>query len=461
MIPHVSALVAGVMAALLATDTLPAQTLPLARIEAVADSAAQAQIAAGLTPGLTVAVARGGEVVFARGYGRADVEMDVGAGPQTVYKVGSITKQFTAALVMRLVENGRMSLDDEITKYLPDYPVQGHHVTIRHLLNHTSGIKAFRVLHEENRQRFRLDLTYQEMVDLYGKQPFEFNPGERYAYNNMAFYLLGEIIARVTGTTYAEHLQRELLGPLGLERTVYCDDKLVIPHRAQGYEYEGRQIIHARYLSTRNAGAAGSLCSTVGDMVRWTHLLHGGQVVSAASLREMTAPTRLASGDTSGYGLGLQLGALGNHEQIYHGGGANGFVSMLAYYPERDVTVAVLANSANARPDQLLKALARAALDAELRDLPVTAEDAARYEGTYAWTVNGAPREMRVHGENGTLMAHPAGGRPFALRSQGAHEFVPAVDDDLRVVFTVQDGRATGFALHESRWDVTRATRTP
>ncbi|WP_133273428.1 serine hydrolase domain-containing protein [Hymenobacter radiodurans] len=234
------------------------QPIDIKRLLAVADSAAQAQITAGLTPGMSVGVAQNGQLVLARAYGKANVETGVDVGSITSYKVGSITKQFTAAIVMRLVEAGKMSLTDPITNYLPDYPTQGHHVTIHHLLNHTSGIKAFRVMHEENRQRFRLDLTYPEMIEMFAKQPFEFKPGEKYEYNNFGYYLLGEIISRVTGVPYQDYLERELLRPLGLSNTMYCESSRVIPQRAAGYEYEGKTLINARYLSMRIGPAAGA-----------------------------------------------------------------------------------------------------------------------------------------------------------------------------------------------------------
>lgn len=457
---HALVVVSAALAALIAGNPVPAQTPDLERIAAVADSMASAQMAGGAVPGMTIAVAHNGEVVFTRGYGSADVEMGVAASPESVYKIGSITKQMTAAIVMRLVEAGRISLDDPITKYLPGYPVQGHHVTVRHLLNHTSGIKAFRVMNEENRQRFRADLTYQDIVNLYGSQPFEFEPGTAYAYNNTAFYLLGEIITRVTGTPYAEYVERELIQPLGLGQTVYCDDSRVIPNRVRGYEFEGGRLVNARYLSIRNASAAGALCSTAADLVRWTGLLHGGRVVPPASLRQMTAPTVLAAGDTSGYGFGLQLDELGGHPKVFHTGGVNGFVSMLSHYPQDGLTVAVLINSLRGNPVEVEKALARAALGVQVRDLPVAAEDVARYEGTYTWGVGQSTREARIFGEDGTLKMQ-MGRQAIQLLAQGGDAFIPAADQDTRIVFAVRDGRAEGFTIHEGRWDVTPATRKP
>jgi CubicO group peptidase (beta-lactamase class C family) len=443
-----------------ATKAQPsAQPLDIPRLMTVADSAAQAHILTGLTPGMSVGVAQNGQLVLARFYGKANVEAGADVNSRTMYKVGSITKQFTAAIVMRLMEEGKLSLSDPITKYLPDYPTQGHHVTIRHLLNHTSGIKAFRVMHEENRQRFRLDLTYPEMVEMFAKQPFEFEPGEKYEYNNFGYYLLGEIIGRVTNIPYQDYLEREFLQPLGLVNIMYCEASRVIPQRAAGYEHDGKEVVNARYLSMRVGPAAGGLCATTGDLLLWTHLLHSGRVVSPASLQQMTAPTVLANGDTIGYGYGLQLGELGPHQQIYHGGGANGFVSSLAHYPKEGLTVVVMANSVSAKPIEVVKALARTALHIKVQDLPLTPEHIARYSGIYTYKSGAKTRELKVYEQNGKLHAQVVGGRPFRLRSQGSHVFIPSGNDDNQLIFKPAADRAAGLIIREGRWEVTEAKR--
>ncbi|GAB3528742.1 hypothetical protein GCM10027443_07120 [Pontibacter brevis] len=433
----------------------------LQRLEAIADSAARTQLETGSVPGMSVAVARYGEVLFAKGYGQADVEMGVAAGPETAYVIGSITKQMTAATILRLAEAGKISLDDAITKHLPDYPSQGHHVTVRHLLNHTSGIKGFRILHEENRQKFRLDLTYEEMVDLFGKQPFDFKPGKKFEYNNMAYYLLGEIIGRVTGTPWSTYVEKELLQPLGLKQTLYCESRRIIPNRAEGYEYEEGRLVNARYISMQVGGAAGALSSTLNDLIRWTHLLHSWQVVSQESLQQMMTPTIIPAGDTIGYGFGLYLDALGGNTKVGHGGGANGFTAALTHYSEEGLTIAVLTNSNKANPFKVEEALAREALKVKLLDLPLAAEEMVRYEGTYTYQSEKRTRAMRVFSENGQLKAQVVGGKPFRLLYQGEHAFIPEVDDDDCLVFSMVNGRAEGYKHHEGRWKVFPAKRKP
>jgi D-alanyl-D-alanine carboxypeptidase len=452
MNPPMLFLIPTALTALLAADPLPAQALDLARIEAVADSAAQAQIAAGDVPGMTIAVARNGEIVFSRGYGRANLEMGVAAGPETVYTVTSITKQITAAFIMRLVDAGKLSLDDSITKYLPDYPAQGRHVTVRHLLNHTSGISPMRGTGSlSDTQWFKRDLAYQEMVDLFGKQPFDFEPGAGYAYNNMAYYLAGEIITRVTGTPWTEHLEREL-GALGMRHTMYCDARRLVPNRADAYVAENGGFVNAPYVSIQILGASGAFCSNAADLVRWSHLLHGGQVVSPTSLRQMTTRTVLTTGDTVDYGFGLYVDRLGTHRKLYHGGTRPGG-SYLAHYPDDGLTIAVLTNAAGTgreKATEVEDALARAVFGLEVPDLPITADEIARYEGTYTLQAGGRTLDVRVFGQDGRLHAQPEGQDATRLLNQGSHVFIAEADNKIRFVFTVQDGRVQGVTLHQN-----------
>lgn len=408
---------------------------------------------------LEIAVAKDGDLLYSKGYGLADVEMKVAAGPETVYMIGSITKQITAATIMRLVEQGKISLDDPITKYLPDYPAQGNTVTIHHLLNHTSGIKGFRILAEENRQRFRMDLTYEEMTDLYGNQPFDFKPGDRFMYNNMAYYLLGEIIGQITGMSWYEYVEKELLTPLGLNETVYCDNKRVILNRAEGYDYDNNQLINANFVSPKVGGAAGTLCSTVSDLVRWDYLLYNGKVISEKSLDQMLSPTVLTNGDTINYGFGVGLGWLDNKVRIGHTGGANGFRTSLTYFPESQLTVVVLTNSGISNPLEVEKPIARAAFGIELKNLPLTEKEIKNYEGVYAYKSGKKERELKVFGENGRLKAQMVGSkRSFNLLFQGDDVFVPEIDDD-RLIFLMENGRTEGFKLHEGKDNINTAKK--
>ena len=187
----------------------------------------------GRTPGVSIAVARGGRLVYAKGHGLANVELNVPATPDTVFRIGSITKQFTAAAIMQLVEDGKMSLDDPIEKFLPDFPVRGRHITIRHLLNHTSGIKSYTSLGLKFLAVTRQDLSHEDLIALFKDEPDDFQPGEKWLYDNSGYYLLGVILEKVTGYKYGDYLQRQFFTPLGLSSTIYCDVEPIVKKRAR------------------------------------------------------------------------------------------------------------------------------------------------------------------------------------------------------------------------------------
>lgn len=410
------------------------------KLEAAADAAASAFLRPG-GPGLAVAVARDGKIVFQKAYGKADVEMGVDATPETVYRIGSLAKQFTASAVMRLVEQGRISLDDEMTEHLTDFPTQGHTITIRHLLNHTSGIKNYTGIgrHLLNRD-FRHDMDYQEMVALVGEIPFDFGPGEKWSYNNTAYWLLGEIVARVSGMPYDRYIEQEVLRPLGLEHTFVADHHEIVPNRAKGYQYREGELTNAPFISMHVPGAGGALSSTVGDLVRWSHLLHNGQVVSPESYELMTTPTKFGDGKTHPYGFGLEIRESLGRRAISHGGGIFGFTAFLIHYPEENLSIAVLANDRTVEADDVADVVARAAfgMDGPV-DLPVTPDEMARYEGTYVLEDERRTVELRVFVEEGRLRSQLAGGNGTGLRHLGDHTFIPIVDPDSRLIFELSE----------------------
>ena len=325
------------------------------------DALAEAALAAGPVAALSIGVKRGDDLLMAKGYGLADVENDVPATAETVYRIGSITKQFTAAAVMQLVEAGQIGLDDPMTDYLPDYPMQGHEVTIRHLLTNTSGIKSYTGL-ASWRPTMKLDLTDEELLAIFSAEPFDFAPGESYRYNNSGFYLLGVIIGKAGDEPYGEYLNTRLFAPLGLPGSSYCDELRIIRGRAEGYQAVGGELLNDEYLSMNQPGAAGALCSTVPDLLSWTSALRAGGVVSAESYRQMATTGTLNNGSDTGYGFGLQLGSLVGRPRVAHGGGINGFSTMLAHYPEADLDVVVLSNTPGAHVPRVSETIARWAL---------------------------------------------------------------------------------------------------
>lgn len=438
------------------------ETIGLNRIEAVSDSLVEILLEDNLMPGMSVALAVDGKIIFTRAYGLADVEVNAPAKPETVFGISSITKQFTAAAIMRLAEQGKISLDDPVIKYLPDYPVQGQPVTVKHLLNHTSGIRDREIRSAADLQKLRLDLTFEELVDMTSKQPFLFPPGENHDYNNMGYTLLGQIIYEVTEKSWLDYIKSEFLKPLNLENTFYGDPVQLIPDRAEGYMDRGGKLVNTPYISMQIAGSAGSLFSTVEDLVHWTHMLHAGKIVSTELLDQMTTPTVLAGGDTIGYGYGLRLSELGGHRKVYHGG-TFGFGPYLAHYPEDGLTIAILTNSAKGREkaEKLENTLARMVLGVEVLDLPLSEKEIASYENTYSYKSGPTTREVRIVGENHGLKAQIDGGKPFRLLYQGNHVFIPTINDGMHFLFTMDNSRAVGFTLQEGPWRRTEVKIKP
>jgi len=389
-----------------------------------------------------------------KGYGMADVENQVPVTPQTVFRIGSVTKQFTSATVMQFVEAEKVSLDDDMSKYIPKYPTRGRKILVRHLLNHTSGIPSYTDVGPVFGTVMRSDLSHDSLVAIIAPDSLMFEPGSHFYYNNTGYFMLGMLIEQVSGKPYGAYLEEKLFAPNGLKSTIYCDTRRIIPHRAQGYDRAPTGLLNASFLSMDLPYAAGSLCSTVSDLVAWTDKLAGGKIVSPASYKQMTTPIPLTSKRPMNYGFGLSADTLANgHRVIAHGGGINGFISSLMHVPQDSLIIAVLANTSPAPSDAVAASLARAVLGLPAptpagppKDLPLTADDRARYVGDYAVTrPNGTKSSFKVFEENGQLMAQPEGPRAAKMMSQGNGVFV--VQGAGRVAFDVANGKATGFQL--------------
>ena len=310
---------------------------------------------------VSAAVVRGHDTLLFKAYGLADREASRAASPRTVYEIGSLTKQFTASAIMRLVEQGKLKLDDDIGLYVPRFPLQGHHVTIRNLLNHTSGIQNYTST-PAWRPHWADDLTPDSVPGFVAHDKFDFEPGTKFAYSNTGYHLLGLIIEKVTGMSYASYVRQQFFIPLGLTQTRYCDSHPTDPQMAKGYSVKDSALAPAPYLSMTIPYSAGALCSTVGDFIAWEHAFHSGKVVSAASYRGMTTPPALPAGAPTNYGFGLAIGTLAGHRAITHSGGIPGFTTVQLYLPSDSVQVVVFTNSDEIGPEPVAYDLARVAI---------------------------------------------------------------------------------------------------
>ena len=259
--------------------------LPLASLlTAKVDRIAREALHDGPLAGLSIAVESKGRRVVSRGWGFANLELGVPATERTLYRIGSVTKQFTAAAILRLVETGRLRLDQDLGELLPGFPTQGHRVTVQHLLTHTSGIFSYTSLGPDFWEKTtRLELTPGEVLDLFKDRPFDFAPGEKWSYSNSGYHLLGMILEKIGGHPYAEVVRTEVLERAGLRRTLYCANEPILEGRAAGYSQKDGKLVNAAAIGMSIPFSAGGLCSTVDELIAWQRALETGKVVSAAS----------------------------------------------------------------------------------------------------------------------------------------------------------------------------------
>lgn len=433
------------------------------RIDEIAESA----ISEGPIAGLSIAVLRGQDVIVSKGYGYADLEAKVPATADTIYDIASVTKLFTAVAIMKLVQAGKLDLDDDLASLLPELPNadQARRITVRQLLNHTSGLADYVVAHTEYWLTGGKPVTSAWVLDYLAGRPLMFEPGSQWSYSSSGFYLLGMIVERVSGLPYNQYVRDEIAAPLGLAATAPCDGVFGSAPATRGYGVAESGLVANRLFGAPNIVADGGLCSTVGDLARLPAALARGDVVNAASLAEMRERTTIASGVAIDYGLGVRRGVLEGHELWGHTGGMESYWAVLARYPEDDVTIVVLVNTEGAGEDALTVEgnVARVVLELDepvLADLPVTPAEATTYGGTY----QRGPNRFRIYSEAGRLRRAVEGSDrpPGTLMHQGEGSFAFTVEYPMdRLVFHVVDGRAVGsseyyngvFAEYSRRMD--------
>ncbi len=297
-------------------------------------------------PGIAAIVVRDGKTLLRTAAGLANVELGVPMRPDVVFRIASVTKQFTAAAILVLEARGALSVRDRITRFLPRYPTQGHKITIEHLLNHTSGIVSYTGM-PEFESMMRQDMSLDELIATFKDKPMVFAPGERWQYNNSAYVLLGAIIEKVSGLSYETFLKKHIFDRLGMTRTCYDSATRVIPNRAAGYSNTPAGVENAPYISMTLPHAAGSLLSTVDDLAAWDAALYTGKIVPRRALARAWTPSTLNDGATRYYGYGWGVLPAPDMTYIEHGGGIHGFSTFVMRIPERRVYVAVLCNAGN------------------------------------------------------------------------------------------------------------------
>lgn len=293
-------------------------------------------------PGLVVNVIRDGKSMKTAAYGLANIELNVQAKPETVFEIGSLTKQFTAAGILLLAQEGKLSVDDNINKHLKDTPETWANVTIRHLLTHTSGIKSYTGLDGFDLWRH---LTQAQFIKAIGEKPMEFQPGDSWKYCNTGYNLLGYIIANVSGKSYWEFMDEQVFRPLEMRATANRLPSQIIPNRASGYERAGDQRINRDYNLT-DVFSAGAIVSTVLDLAKWNAALDDDRLLNAVSKAQMWTPVKLNDGSTRKYGFGWNVdGVVEGHKNVGHSGSTSGFSASIQRFPDDRLAVIILTNT--------------------------------------------------------------------------------------------------------------------
>jgi D-alanyl-D-alanine carboxypeptidase len=397
----------------------------------------------------SVLVAKGGEVVLTRGYGLANAEHGIANTPETKFRLGSITKQFTATAILILADRGKLAVEDPVGKYVDDAPTAWEKVTIHHLLTHTSGVPSY----TEDATFMKSNMspqTVDSMVGGFKKKALDFEPGSKYHYSNSGYFLLGAIIEKVSGKPYETFLAEEIFKPLEMSDTGYDHHETVLPKRASGYERRGSEIRNASYLDMSLPYAAGSLYSTVGDLYKWDRALKAGKLLSGKSMEAMYTPFK------EGYAYGWAVTDFKGHKIIGHGGGINGFSTDIERFPDDDICVIVLNNVVPSKTGEIARNLASIGFGEDV-PLPMARVRAKvdpmifdDYVGEYRLTPK---MTIKVTREGDKLITQGTGQGKLEIFAESETTFSPE-EVDAKLTFVKEGGKVTHIIVHQNGKDM-------
>lgn len=443
--------VSGVGACLLGTIAAAAQSADSAAVRERLDAVAKSYTTGNAFMG-AVLVVDGDRTLLDKGYGKANVEWNIPDAPDVKFRLGSLTKQFTATLVLLLQQDGKLNIADPVSKYLPDAPKAWEKITLANLLGHTSGIPNFTSGKEFGPWSMNAR-TPEEELAFFRDMPLDFEPGSKFSYSNSNFEVLGVVIEKLSGKKYGDLLRERIFEPLGMKDTGLDSDELVLPKRAQGYLLTKDGLVVARSESMSVPWAAGSIYSTTGDLLRWERGLFGGKILNPASLKAMTTAGK---GD---YGLGVGVAQTDGVRTVLHGGGIEGFNTQLTYVPERKIAVVVLSNVSGLAPNNMAQQLLKVALgkavvlQSERKSVPIAIAKAEleKFAGVYDLAPTFA-LTMAVSGDSLTAQGpgQPALPLIYVGVVEGHPHFVAAkVDAEVEFLMDAK-GTVTSLIWHQS-----------
>jgi CubicO group peptidase (beta-lactamase class C family) len=374
-------------------------------------------------PGAAAIVSQHGKILYKGALGMANIELQVPLQTNSIFRLGSITKQFTAAAIMMLAEQGKLSVDDNIHKYVPDFPTENQVVTIANLLSHTSGIANYTEVEHVWKNLIPTETTLDEMLIEFAKHPMPLKTGEAMRYSNTGYVLLGKIIEVASKKSYADFIEQDIFAKLGMKNSHFGGTQL-IANRASGYSRTEQGVVNADPINMMWPHAAGSLLSTVDDLNIWFTALRNGTLISKASYKQMVTPFVLNDKSTSDYGYGLGMFKVNKYEAIGHGGGIHGFVTNAFYLPEKDLFVAVLNNSdSDGAPRDIALLLAARTLNIDVpafNAITLTDKKINAMMGTYQ--IN-EESQRTLSFENGETYSQRDDGRKWVIKPMSDNSF--------------------------------------
>ncbi len=429
--PRINRISGWLVVMLLLVSTSAAQTASpsqdlLPRVDALLNEMAKQNRFSG-----SILIARDGKVLISKGYGMANYETDVPNTPQTKFRLGSITKQFTALAILMLQERGKLNVQDAVCKYVPDCPAAWQPVTIHHLLTHTSGIWNF-TSSPDYRKTWTLPSPVADTLARFRDKPLEFTPGERFNYSNSGYVLLGHLIEKISGQTYEAFLRENIFEPLKMTNTGYDNPATLLKHRASGYSTRTGALTNAPYLDMSIPHAAGALYSTVEDLYLWDQALDTEKLVKQKTLDAMFTPVK------NNYGYGFSIEKRFGLNTISHGGGINGFTTFMVRYPNEKTTIIVLGNLEGVSTGQVASDLARIALSDKIVMPPTVKVEPSilqSYVGRYQLPLNVANIVFDVQLNNGSLFIKPSGMFGFQVAAASQTEFFDVNQPEARFTF--------------------------
>jgi CubicO group peptidase (beta-lactamase class C family) len=415
-------------------------------------------------PGCAVLVAKHGNVIFEKGFGSANLELDVPVRPESVFRIGSITKQFTAVAILQLVEKGKIALNDSVQKFIKNYHSKGKTIRIENLLSHTSGIKGYEELDAKLPNAIRVDFSADALIDSLDKLPLDFVPRSQYQYSNSNYFLLGKILEVLSGKSYQSYLKEQIFSTLGLNSTYYDNPEELIKHRVSGYSSVSGEFKNAGYISMSTVYSAGALLSNVKDLYRWHQALNNGELLKNETWKQVISPFKLNDGKLSDYGFGFFIKNENNVKSIGHGGAIDGFRAVEIYYPQKDLYIVLLCNSEQDNFTELFSGISQIVsgngVPAKYKDIKIAEEQLDTYIGNYTFLEN-PQQSIQVYKKEGRLYADLSNKSGLNMAMLGQTETLFYLPDVIRIPTTIEfivtNGKVTGlFWTQEQKHEAKR-----